>query len=106
MDENQECVEGEENIYEEINSLSLSEIEEPISLLHGISAGRREMIRNYALADWDFEQQFQDSNFEENTTMVIGYLTSFVIFILLFFRNASKGVEVSKLKYKTILMIP
>jgi len=69
MDENQECVEGEENIYEEINSLSPSEIEEPISLLHGISAGRREMIRNYALADWDFEQQFQDSNFEENATM-------------------------------------
>ena len=53
----------EENIYEEINSLSLNDRdeasnEEPLSLLNGISKGRRAMIQSYALVDWDFEQNF------------------------------------------------
>ena len=60
----------EENIYEEINSLTEKEEAKPedqFSLLHGISKGRQELIRNYALADWDFEQKFHDpENVEEN----------------------------------------
>ena len=70
MDEKKYFKEGEENIYEEID-IELGENEkdnigEP-NPLHGISAGRRKMIRTYALADWDFEQKFQQyANFEES----------------------------------------
>ena len=65
MDGNRDLSYSEENIYEEINSLTQkekeeTEPEEQFSLLHGISAGRRELLRNYALADWDFEQKFHD----------------------------------------------
>lgn len=70
MDEQKQFKEGEENIYEEIDIESgeneKENIEEP-NPLHGISAGRRKMIRTYALADWDFEQKFQHyANFEES----------------------------------------
>ena len=62
MGEKKQLEGGEENIYEEIDIESCENErvanEEP-NLLHGISAGRRKMIRNYALADWDFEQKFQ-----------------------------------------------
>ena len=70
MAEKKDLSNSEENIYEEINGLTQKEEAEPeeqFSLLHGISAGRRELIRNNALADWDFEQKFHDpENVEEN----------------------------------------
>ena len=70
MDQKRDLSNSEENIYEEINGLTQKEEAEPeeqFSLLHGISKGRRELIRNYALADWDFEQKFHDpENVEEN----------------------------------------
>ena len=73
----------EENIYEEINSLNQNEKEEtepeePFSLLHGISKGRQELIRKYALADWDFEQKFHDpENVEENKLQtLVRYISS------------------------------
>ena len=72
MDGKRDLSYSEENIYEEINSLTQNEKEEtepeePFSLLHGISKGRQELIRKYVLADWDFEQKFHDpENVEEN----------------------------------------
>ena len=72
MDGKRDLSYSEENIYEEINSLNQNEkeeteSEEPFSFLHGISKGRQELIRKYALADWDFEQKFHDpENVEEN----------------------------------------
>ena len=105
MDEKTNLENSEENIYEEIATLAHdindnqhvdNTAEEPFSLLHGISEGRRETIRNYALADWDFEQQFQNIQIfeEKNTPVSVEKDLHINIFICTSYHNNNKKKNV------------